>query len=554
MRSLGKMFGSFTIGIFLGASFHALFSQKSNALEAPFQQFQEQAKQSLVQAENLYASNIREMAYPHYWRAFQETSFVLYLRPDPVFETQKITLGKKLFLWACQQQNAVLAQYLLEELQLLELFQEQDRFDFENQLLQLRAPKTKKNQDVDPLPHPIGTSLSSPVSSHLPPSSEPASTTENTPIEEENSISQSLLCYQQGIEKSAQSDWEGAIECFTKAIEFDPQDALSFSYRALAKNALGATDEAFLDYTRAIELDSNQPVAYKGRAEIFWTRGEWENAQKDYQQALQLYPQDAWVQERLQQLLKKITVSSPLPPNQEVPPIPPQPLKLPDAQQYFEQGCLHAKAGETNLALQAFTNAIQADSQYAEAYNERAVLHYQKKSFKEALFDLHQAIKLSPQVVKYYNNRGAVKIAMKDWKGALKDIEASIRLDPRFSAAYQNRADIKKQFQDWDGAIFDQTLSHLLDGNQYREQKEWDRALEAYTQGYRLNAQYTKSFQNQYYIEILYYRGLIFVEKNELDLAKSDFKEYLRYTQQNKKSETQKRQKWILSQFPDILR
>ncbi len=56
-------------------------------------------------------------------------------------------------------------------------------------------------------------------------------------------------------------DYQGAIEDFSKAIEFRPSDAIAYKYRGMIKMLMGQIENGCLDLNKAGELGSEE--AYK---------------------------------------------------------------------------------------------------------------------------------------------------------------------------------------------------------------------------------------------------------------------------------------------------
>jgi tetratricopeptide (TPR) repeat protein len=82
-----------------------------------------------------------------------------------------------------------------------------------------------------------------------------------------------------------------ANEAYDRAIELDPEDAVTWAQRG-ANRALdrGEEDEGLEDLTRAIELDPDLAFAYQIRAILYKNRGEYDNAIADCRRALELEP------------------------------------------------------------------------------------------------------------------------------------------------------------------------------------------------------------------------------------------------------------------------
>ena len=64
-------------------------------------------------------------------------------------------------------------------------------------------------------------------------------------------------------------DFDSAIIYFTKAIELDPNYAITYNNRGEAYSNLEQYPEALVDYTKAIELDPNYAIAYNNRGEAY---------------------------------------------------------------------------------------------------------------------------------------------------------------------------------------------------------------------------------------------------------------------------------------------
>jgi tetratricopeptide (TPR) repeat protein len=95
-----------------------------------------------------------------------------------------------------------------------------------------------------------------------------------------------------GLDKVMQSDDEGAIEDFTRAIDIDPEYADAYYNRACAKYDLDDCAGAVEDYTKTIELDPKYKDAYYNRGCAKYDLGDSTGALKDLRKAVKLgYPE-----------------------------------------------------------------------------------------------------------------------------------------------------------------------------------------------------------------------------------------------------------------------
>jgi tetratricopeptide (TPR) repeat protein len=78
-----------------------------------------------------------------------------------------------------------------------------------------------------------------------------------------------------------------AIECFTKAIELDPQYAEAYEYRGMSycSGQIQDFDSALADYNKVIELDPNNGKFYWGRALVYYYKKDYKNTWTDINKA-----------------------------------------------------------------------------------------------------------------------------------------------------------------------------------------------------------------------------------------------------------------------------
>ena len=85
-----------------------------------------------------------------------------------------------------------------------------------------------------------------------------------------------------GAVKHKEGDYQGAIDDYTKAIEFNPQDAYAFLNRAAAKQQLKDYQGAIADYTKVLEINPQY-------AKVYNERGVVKNELKDYHRTLERF-------------------------------------------------------------------------------------------------------------------------------------------------------------------------------------------------------------------------------------------------------------------------
>ena len=101
------------------------------------------------------------------------------------------------------------------------------------------------------------------------------------------------LYFSRGISKYLFRDDIGAISDFTKAIEINPNDALSYESRARARGRLKDYERSMKDVSKAIELNPKYGEAYFFRAQLKTVLVDDVGSIADYTKAIELNPKDA---------------------------------------------------------------------------------------------------------------------------------------------------------------------------------------------------------------------------------------------------------------------
>ena len=93
-----------------------------------------------------------------------------------------------------------------------------------------------------------------------------------------------------GNERYAKGDIDGAIADFAIAIMTDPQFAMAYNNRGIARERRGDTDGAIADYTKAIEINPRLSEAYANRCQALLAQRDLRGAITDCDEAIKLNP------------------------------------------------------------------------------------------------------------------------------------------------------------------------------------------------------------------------------------------------------------------------
>jgi tetratricopeptide (TPR) repeat protein len=308
-----------------------------------------------------------------------------------------------------------------------------------------------------------------------------------------SSISQNpdnpLMYNNRGYVKDNRSDFQGAINDYTKAIELNPNFALAYYNRGNTYGSKGDLAEAIKDYDKAIELNPNDANTYYNRGNTYRMKGDLAEAIKDYDKAIELNPNFAYA--------------------------------------YNNRGSVYNDEGNHEMAIKYYNKAIELEPNYAEAYYNRGNAFDYMGDHEMAIKDYDKAIELNPNYTVAYYNRGNAFGYMGDHEMAIKDYDKAIELNPNYAEAYTNRG-----------------LAYYIKGNVKEAIRNLDKAIELkpnfafayttrgaayYTIGYLAEAikDYNKAIElDPNYANAYYNRGIAYKAKGMLKEAGQDFKMY----------------------------
>ncbi|OVE74288.1 hypothetical protein BVX93_00315 [bacterium B13(2017)] len=178
------------------------------------------------------------------------------------------------------------------------------------------------------------------------------------------------------------------IKCFTKAIEYNSNDAEAYNNRGNVKRKIKDYTGAIKDLTIAIGINPEDPVYFFNRANAFKDTNTEKNlilAISDYSQAIKLNPNFY--------------------------------------QAYNNRGTIKILLNQFEDSILDFTKTISIHPPHANAYNNRGFALFNLKKYKDAIKDFTKTIQMNPQHVNAYVNRANAKDKLGDKAGAKQDFE-----------------------------------------------------------------------------------------------------------------------------------
>ncbi len=198
--------------------------------------------------------------------------------------------------------------------------------------------------------------------------------------------------YEKGIEKDANSDYEGAIIDFTEAIEIDGEYIDAYRGRAYAKWFLRDYEGAICDYTKIIDFNPEDIDAYESRGRSKASLKDYNGAIGDFDKVIEL------------------DIESGV---------------------YSYRGRMKKNLLDFNGALLDFNIAVEKFPDDDSGIFGRGELKYEIADYHGAIKDFNKCIEIKPNRIMSFHKRGDCKLKIEDFKGAIED----------YSIVVQNRQD-----------------------------------------------------------------------------------------------------------------
>lgn len=168
------------------------------------------------------------------------------------------------------------------------------------------------------------------------------------------------------------------------------------------------------------------------------------------------------------------------------------------AGRHNERGQEHFDAHNYDLAIAAFTKAIEINPKFAQAYHNRGRAHEEKRNQDRAIVDFSRAIEIDPDQAEFFLSRGSAHDEKKDYDLAVSDYTKAIACSSKNGRAYGRRAwayirrgNANSRKEDYGCAIDDFTKAIELDpkyafmhflgrGHAHLAKKDYHRAIANY--------------------------------------------------------------------------
>lgn len=282
-------------------------------------------------------------------------------------------------------------------------------------------------------------------------------------------------------------DYVLSIQYFNQVISVKPHLAEPYFYRAVAKLNLSDYKGAEEDCSMAIERNPFIIDAYQVRGVARQIMSDFFHAIEDYDRGLRHMP------EHKNFLINKAVCEVAVKRYDDAADTYATLLRLYPKYDnaYIGRAELYLAQGDTVKALDDVNKAIALNANEASAYVMRSGININyNKDIQKALDDMNEAIKLEPHQAGYFINRAFMKYKLDDYFGAMADYDYALSLEPTNVTAYYNRALLKMEVSENNKAIDDfsyvlrsdpdNMLARYNRANLYHETGQYKKAIADY--------------------------------------------------------------------------
>jgi len=196
---------------------------------------------------------------------------------------------------------------------------------------------------------------------------------------------------QHGAELSRAKSWDDAIANYRKALEIEPNDAVTHYSLALALRYKGESREALKEFQAALKLRPKWAEAHYGIGAVWYDLQDQDSAVKELHTAETLDPLNAATHRLLARILAQQNNLADAEHETKLA------LRLkPSAEAHVDLGVVEGQLGNLNEAAAQFRLAIQQDSALASAHLMLGITLRRQGDHKGALDQFRTAVTLNP--------------------------------------------------------------------------------------------------------------------------------------------------------------
>src|SRR6266566_311397 len=237
----------------------------------------------------------------------------------------------------------------------------------------------------------------------------------------------------EAVEFSRAKSWDEAIATYRKALDLEPDDALTHYNLALALKYKGDARQAAEEFEAVLRLKPKWADAHYGLGATSYDLLDLVTAQNELRTSVELDPKNAAARRLLARVYAEQSDLSAAEGELQ------RALALkPSADVHFELGTVEDQLGKLDAAADQFRDALRLNPRLAQVQVLLGVTLRRKGDHATALAHFRKAVEIDPKDPEAQLNLGKELIAGGDTTGAIAAFRRAIQLKPDFEVAHYN--------------------------------------------------------------------------------------------------------------------
>lgn len=210
-----------------------------------------------------------------------------------------------------------------------------------------------------------------------------------------------------------------SVDCFSKAVTFNPANGSAFSNLCQAYFRVGRLDDALTAAGKALQISDRFGYAYRNRASVYRARNQFDLERKDleaYNRCRSLTAKDNL---NLATLIGSKYMYSLIS------------QKPPSAKKLIALGVINRQLNHWGESEKCHLAAIKVDGKLVEAHWSYGLLLMEQSKYSDALREFSQAIALDSTCAMPYFDRAKAYSVLKKYSDAIADYSKIIEINPK---------------------------------------------------------------------------------------------------------------------------
>ncbi|MFA7337057.1 MAG: tetratricopeptide repeat protein [Candidatus Obscuribacterales bacterium] len=210
-----------------------------------------------------------------------------------------------------------------------------------------------------------------------------------------------------------------AVDCFSKAVAFNPYNGAAFSNLCQAYFRVGRLDDALAAAGKALQISDRFEFAYRDRAAVYRARNQFDLERKDLESYNRCRSLNAKDNLNFASLIGSKYMYSLIS------------RQAPSARKLIALGVVNRQLHHLGESEKCHLAAIKLDGKLVEAHWSYGLLLMEQRKYSDAVREFSQAIALDSTCAMPYFDRAKAYSALKKYSDAMADYSKIIEINPK---------------------------------------------------------------------------------------------------------------------------